>query len=175
MKRINHVQVFAATVLFAVILMASCAQAPSRKKMPGYLNAEDFEAAYPFKTKAGRTAEFSLTASDENLLFEGSVQKFVTVPLPDPSFDLLVADLIEQYKPYAATMIAAWVKQGNQGVIFDLRNSSDEGTSATCRVEKPGEFSLPVIFRWDAGSASRANVFMTLLMNTPGFNTKRIN
>ncbi len=160
----------------AAITLFGCAQGPvARKKMPGYLNAESFESVYPFKTKQNRANEFSFATTDEQILFDGDVQQFVSVSLSDAAFDLVAADIIDRYKASAPALIAAWMKQGNQGVVLDFRSSvSQPANSATYRVARAGEFSLPVIIRWDVNSAARADIFMALMQNMPDINCQKV-
>lgn len=175
MKKQNFLLLLTICSILAAMIISSCAQAPSRKKMPGYLNAENFEAGYPFQLKEGRQSEFAFATQDEQVLFDGKMQKFVTVPLPTAEFDQTAINLIEQYKSFAGPIITEWVKQGGNGVVIDLRNPAQGGSSVTYLLEKAGEFSLPVIFRWDANSAGRVGAFTALLQQAPGINSKRTN
>lgn len=169
--------IMAAAIAGIVLSQFSCATqaGSSRKKMPGYLNAESFEPGYYFKTKEARMNEFAFTTANESLMFEGSAQNFMTVAFADPAFDPLVFDLVEQYKPYAALLIDTWVQQGNKGLIIDFRkNTQQAATEATYRVEKAEAFSIPVIFKWDATSSFRAQSYMAVLQNTPGMKATKI-
>lgn len=161
----------------AGITLASCmpSQTPTRKKMPGYLDAGTFETAQPFKTREARMKEFSLATTNESLLFNGNMQHFTTVSLSDASYDALVLNLAEQNKPYAALLIDNWMKQGNSGVIIDLRKDVQKpASSVTYRLEQTNGFSLPVIFRWDAASSLRAESYMALMQSTPGLKAIRL-
>lgn len=160
--------------LLGVIVGLGCAQAPQRKKMPGYLNAEEFEYAYPFRSKADRMNALSFTAENEDFLFEGSVQRFVSVPFPDASYDGIIADMVDQYLPLAPLLLSNWIKEGNKGIIVDFGGIIQGNHSATYRIEKAGEFSFPMIFRWDAQNAYRANLYMGMLKNVPGIQVNLI-
>ena len=92
---------------------------------------------------------------------------FLEVALPDPAYDSVAMGLIASYEPFAVPLLTEWAKQEGKGVVVDLRSRRDGGLRADYTIDRPGAFSIPVIFLWDQASAGRAASFIEVLQTMP--------
>lgn len=153
----------------------SCTQVPQRKKMPGYLQSQSFEDEDPFQTgNRYNIAGLELTAAPVDIVSGGRMEKYISIPLPDASYDAMVTNLFQSYKLLAVPLLTEWAKQGRNGVVLDLRsNTAQSGSQTGYSLQKGSDFSIPVIFIWDAGSASRATSLMQLAQDIPGVDFRK--
>ncbi|MBS1579030.1 MAG: hypothetical protein JST29_05255 [Bacteroidetes bacterium] len=117
----------------------------------------------------------AFATTDVDMLFNGVPTSCVSIALTDPSMDSSAMNLLNTYKPFALPLIAEWAKQ-NKAVALDFRTIGGTEERAEYTIERPGSFSIPVIFLWDKLSARRAAFFMQQLNDAPaGFVCKKVN
>ena len=158
--------VLTASVLLTVVLSGCGASGkPSnRKKMPN----GDASRLNPLSYTAAFAGGLPYNTGDIDLQWEGSAQTFLAIGLPDPAYDSLAFSLVMSHVDYAAPLLTQWSAGEKKGFIIDLRSGPSPDTRREDLViEKPGAFSIPVIFLWDPLCANRAASFMSLLHMTP--------
>jgi len=97
------------------------------------------------------------------------MQGFVYVPLPDASNDSMAIALLHSYRMMALPMLNTWAAQQHQGVAIDLsRHNGAPAHRSDYTLEKPGEFSIPVVIIWDQASAARVAEIRSLVTELPG-------
>jgi len=145
----------------AVGIFCGCAgggpNKPERKKMP------DLASWGP----ATGTADFPFHTGDIDIQSGSGTVSFLEVALPDPAYDSVAMGLIASYEPFAVPLLTEWAKQAGKCVVIDLRSRPDGSLRADYTIDRPGAFSIPVIFLWDQASAGRAAAFIEVLQTLP--------
>ncbi|HTI93281.1 MAG TPA: hypothetical protein VL727_21930 [Puia sp.] len=169
-------------LLLAPLFLYSCqTSSPSgspRKKMPEFSSDDALEGPMPFQSGSARAEAFSAGPGPEAFAFHtsnidlesgGSMQGFVYVPLPDASNDSMAIALLHSYRMMALPMLNTWAAQQHQGVAIDLsRHNGAPAHRSDYTLEKPGEFSIPVVIIWDQASAARVAEIRSLVTELPG-------
>ncbi|MHA4812595.1 hypothetical protein ACX0G9_31165 [Flavitalea flava] len=143
---------------------------PDRKKMPEYAADYSLEGPPPFQgsMKEEETPGFGFQTSDIVLKVNGNMEGFVYVPLPDPANDSLAISLLRSYKTFALPLLETWAQQQHKGVAIDLSSHGNQPSHrADYVLEKPNDFSIPVVIIWDESSAARASALKSLVRELP--------
>jgi hypothetical protein len=142
------------------------ASVPSRKKMPDFSDDDnDFEISAPFNNaaKSQRNEEFSFTASNVDLMMNGTMQGFVSIPLPDETTDSAAISLVNTVKPFAMMLLSSWAKQQRHGVLIDLsKHAGSQVYRTDYLLKKSGGFAIPVVVMWDQFSAGRVTTLKAI-------------
>ncbi len=160
------------------MLIGGCMPAePTRKKLPVVLSSDGIESGPGFGIKRMHDKSWSgygFAVSNTELSINGLPQSCVRVSMPEAENDVQTMNLLAMYKPFAVTMLTEWSKQNRNGVVVDMRaNPLLDGSRADFMVEKQDVFSFPLIFLWDAYSATRASAYMSMLNDVPGVSVKK--
>ena len=156
-----------------IILLVGCQPgggSPDRKKMPEFAADYSLEGPPPFQhsMKEEGTPGWGFQTSDIVLTVNGSTEGFVYVPLPDPANDSLAVSLLRSYKTFALPLLGTWAQQQHKGVAIDLSSHGNQPSHrADYVLEKPNDFSIPVVIIWDESSASRAIALKSLVRELP--------
>ncbi len=164
--------------LISLSMMAtSCQELPGvapneRKKMPRFYDA-------PLQANAliGKGYSSCGMVSDMGLInLDGNYGDYLSVPLADSELDESIFAMVIMFKPLASSYLSEWAKTQDKGVILDLRsNHSGTSTREEYRLENGNQFSVPVVFVWNAASALRAKRFTSILNDLPGISSTKIN
>lgn len=114
---------------------------------------------------AGFVSGFDMGMVD--LSIDAAGASWLTVPLPNASYDSLAFSLAETYRPIAEPMIYQWAGSNDNGIVLDLRANKHEAQRAAFSVETPVR-SIPVVLLWDRSSALRASAYLRTLQTVPG-------
>ena len=143
---------------------------PARKKMPEFASNDGFEGAVPFSGNSNATAAstFAFKTGNIDLDVDGHNQNLVVVAMPDASTDSVALSLVNSVKPFALPMLSGWAKQQGRGVLIDLSShNGEEAYRADYVLQKPDDFSIPVVLMWDNASASRVVLLKEVLDDVP--------
>ncbi|MCX2454256.1 hypothetical protein OQX61_23495 [Pedobacter sp. PLR] len=179
MKPYSSMKVWAAIALFSSsVLILSCGdyygvpESDERKTMP----LDSFEVAETKTPLLAKTYTFlGMKFNTELVSLQDGVDHsdFLSVQLNSETGET-VLNLIKTVKPFMATYLKEWSAE-NKGIMLDLRNNPTEtGEKEAYSLEKEETFAVPVIIRWDAGSASNAEEFKAALNNLPGITARKI-
>ncbi|MGE7775532.1 hypothetical protein [Chitinophaga caseinilytica] len=102
-----------------------------------------------------------------DLSIDGTGASWLTVPLPDASYDSLAFSLAETYRPIAGPMINQWAGSNDNGIVLDLRAGDQATQRADFSVKTPVR-SISVVLLWDRSSAFRASAYLRTLQTVPG-------
>lgn len=164
-------------VVGMALLATGCmtSQTPVRKKMPNYLDNGLYENASPFNTKADRLSAMSFATSTEDIVVGDASVSCVAVSLASPLYDEAILSMVQEYKPIAVMLLTNWMASGNNGAVLDFRkNTSTAAQEAKYFLKSEGAFTLPVVFKWDMLSASRAKAYMETLNSVQGISVVKI-
>ncbi|MBO9634236.1 MAG: hypothetical protein J7578_14065, partial [Chitinophagaceae bacterium] len=104
-----------------------------------------------------------------DLSSDAGTNSYYSITLPDPAYDSLAFSLVNNYRPLALSLLSQWTKQnGGTGFIVDLRSGSNEGKRQDYSVQFDGK-KLPVVLLWDNSSVVRAQSFLNIARQIPGF------
>ena len=146
--------------LLAGIACSSGPQKPARKKMPDFNRLGISEFFYD----AGSPAGLPFLTGEMDVQSGSTQSTFHSVALPDASFDSLAMSIIADHASTAISLLGAWAKQDEKGVVIDLRsNKGEDALRADYTLERTGEFSIPVVFLWDRSSQTRAAAFISVM------------
>jgi hypothetical protein len=157
-----------------ILLFCACtggAPKPERKKMPE-LNSfsSQWEISYNSQPEA---FNLPVRTGYVDLLQDGKATTFLAVNFSDNNFDSLALSLAISYKSIAPTLLQQWAQQQKgTGILIDLRYVASVQTQRSEYVLENDGISLPIIFLYDEGSASRASTFMTVLQSVPTIHCK---
>jgi len=184
MKKYNYYR-FAKQGMILVLAAQLCGcgvgSAPEpRRKMPDFNTMTDgIEFSLPFThqrlenlTQKKSLVPFAITNVD--LILNGSLHSFVSVPLLSPGSDSLAYNMINTYKLFAMPLLAQWSRQERNGVLLDLRSKTgNQQFRADYLIEQSENSAFPVVFLWDNSSSQRAAVYMNLMQELPGVSAIR--
>ncbi|MEO6524419.1 MAG: hypothetical protein ABIN91_22235 [Mucilaginibacter sp.] len=179
MKSYNNAHAVKAIAMLLIAgTLFSCgggATAPARKKMPEFNSFDGIEGG-AYGTTSGRETQgsFAFAPTNVDMVFDGSLKEFVSIPLPNAANDSAAISLVNSIKPFAMPMIAAWARQQRNGVVLDLSNHTSANVHRTDYVMlKPNEYSIPVIVLWDQASAYRVSAIKNMVEDMPAFRFNR--
>lgn len=163
-----------AGVLFGCMPGGGGSTRPERKKM----------FALDSRTKVGEcnfidpdyeASELPFTTRYVTMTVNGAPATFLSVSLPDASYDSAATALALDFKPFALPLLSQWAHQESKGVVFDLRkNITATELRADYMVETPGMFSIPVIFLYDRYSVGRMADFISIIKSVPAMQCKAL-
>lgn len=96
----------------------------------------------------------------------GSNRKFIFLSLPDSSSDARVADLIDNYRLLATTLIDQWATR-NTGIMLDLRGGGVHTQKASFLVSS-ASMAFPVVLLWDDAATTRVANYLRVIETVPG-------
>jgi hypothetical protein len=174
------------SLVLIIIAAWSCNGRPARKKLPDL--GGDLASWEGIKINQDRHPEQipglpPFYASDTTLRLGGRTTDLLTITLPDPAYDSLATKLVTAWSPVARTLLDQLAARGENGVLIDLRTDptgQDHSgiESASYQVDRQvlagARISVPVVFCWDATSATRATAFIEALREMPGFRYTQI-
>lgn len=163
------------TMLLCAAALCSCsetAKLPPRKKMPELNSLSVPEGEWNLRSKKDNA--FPFATSDVDLMQNGTVRTYLRVSLPAAGDDSAAIQLVNLYRPLAASLLSQWSSTGRDGLLIDLRSMPGAyHQRADYLVEKRHEYAIPVVFLWDQAASGRAAAMMDLLGNLP-VNSRRI-
>jgi hypothetical protein len=142
---------------------------PQRKKMPEFNGYDGIEGAVQSSNSAEAAPQggFAFATSNVDLMFNGNMEGFLSVALPSAATDSAAVNLINTVKPFALTMLSTWAQQQRHGVVIDLSSHSTEVFRTDYLLQKPNDFSIPVVVMWDRSSQYRVASIKSIIAGVP--------
>ncbi len=175
----SYIVCLAGTFTLLSIALCSCTSAgPSRKKMPEFTETTGFEAPMPFDGAAQKNnaGQYAFSSSPVDMMLDGHMQQFVSIPLPDAANDSLAVSMLTNLKPFAIPLLTSWAQQERHAVILDL--SAHQGASlqrSNFVIKLPGGYTIPLVVTWDAASAYRLLTIKQLAQGVPSIEFTQTN
>lgn len=142
---------------------------PQRKKMPEFKSYDGIEGAVPFSNTTESTPQgaFAFAANNVDLMFNGNMEGFLSVALPNAATDSAAVSLINTVKPFALTMLSTWAQQQRHGVVIDLSSHNGEVFRTDYLLQKTNDFSIPIVVMWDRPSQYRVASIKSIIAGVP--------
>jgi len=168
--------VFIACTTWVLLTGTACGggpQKPARKKMPEF-NRLGISEQFNSPGTTADWANFPFSTGEVDVQSNNTQSVFHFVALPDAGYDSLAMHIIAGRQSEAVSLLAEWARQEEKGVVIDLRSRAAEtGHRTDFTLERPGEFSIPVIFLWDRSSEARAAAFIDIMHSVPAIQCRR--
>lgn len=169
-------------LLQVMMVLCGCignATKPERSKMPELaLTNQGFEGdGFGIDAPMSGSPETESFTSEEIRLttIDGREQHFVRIALPNPAMDSVAIGMLKTLKPYAAPLLQIWLRAyNNTGVMLDLSNGKGTICQAGYSLQGENGLDIPVIIRWDRGSANRAVLAQSLATGVATLRLRRL-